>query len=170
MAGRPLASPPWAGDKRNRQAKDQDQRKKKPSLDHSPNPFLHHLASLTGTRASFEVLYTAPPFSNLQFEVRESAIREFKEEIDGMSQKIGPILFLLSSAMRRSVSDVGRLRIYLTAGCCCVRQWNVPRPQINSRQSMPITRRSGKHSRRMDNAASSFGSGNVGTSTHVFAI
>ena len=31
-----------------------------------------------------------------------------------------------------------------TAGCCCVRQWNAPRPQINSVQSIGTMRRFGK--------------------------
>ena len=66
---------------------------------------------------------------------------------------------------------VGRsMFAYLTAGCCWVRQWNVPRPQINSRQSIPMTRRSGNNCCNVATAGSSFGSAKVGTSTQLFAM
>jgi hypothetical protein len=65
---------------------------------------------------------------------------------------------------------IGVNRRYLTLGCCWVRQWNVPRPQINSRQSIPMTRRFGKQFCKIDNAILSAGSAKVGTSTTLFAM
>src|SRR5205814_3968059 len=44
------------------------------------------------------------------------------------------------------------------AGSCWLMQWNEPRPQIKSVESMPMTRRRGNTLRKMDSASESFGS------------
>ena len=44
------------------------------------------------------------------------------------------------------------------AGSCWLMQWNEPRPQIKSVESIPMTRRRGNTLRKMDSASESFGS------------
>ncbi len=57
-----------------------------------------------------------------------------------------------------------------TAGCCWVRQWNAPRPQINSRQSMGATLRFGNACCSTDEAQASPVSWNTGISTTLLAM
>src|ERR1700682_6180062 len=57
-----------------------------------------------------------------------------------------------------------------TTGCCWVRQWKAPRPQINSVQSIGMIRRCGKIFVSVASATVSFGSLKVGSKTHSFAM
>lgn len=59
---------------------------------------------------------------------------------------------------------------YREHGCCWVRQWMAPSPQITSRQSMGTILRVGKASRKTPSARESLGSPKTGSRTEVFAI
>ncbi len=69
------------------------------------------------------------------------------------------------AAAARETPTAPQPRAAPTAGCCCVAQWNAPRPHTSAVLSTPTMRRRGKQRRSISSASASFACANVGTST-----